>query len=127
VDREDGDDQLGRVAEARVQEAADARAVCSATCSVASPISHASGMSADRRDHEHDDVARVDDVVEDEDDGRQPERRPERAFRERDRLSLVGGGLAGVGRPSQLDDLRARLERLLDPVEALVEALATGQ
>ena len=46
VDREQGDDQLGRVAEARVEEAADPGPVCSATCSVASPISHASGISA---------------------------------------------------------------------------------
>ena len=45
-DGEERDDQLGRVAEARVEEAADARPVCSAACSVASPISQASGISA---------------------------------------------------------------------------------
>ena len=31
--------------------------VCSDACSVASPISHASGMSADRREREHDRVS----------------------------------------------------------------------
>ena len=46
VDREEGDDQLGRVPEGRVEEAADAGPVCSAACSVASPISQARGTSA---------------------------------------------------------------------------------
>ena len=45
VDRDQSDDQLGRVAEGRVQEAADPGPVCSAACSVASPINHASGIS----------------------------------------------------------------------------------
>ena len=46
VDRDQGDDQLGRVAERGIEEAADPGPVCSAACSVASPISHASGISA---------------------------------------------------------------------------------
>ena len=46
-DREQRDDQLRRIAEARVQEARRFPGpVCSAACSVDSPISQASGISA---------------------------------------------------------------------------------
>ena len=51
--------------------------VCSPACSVASPISHASGMSDDRREHEEADVAGVEDEPGGERDRREDERSPE--------------------------------------------------
>ena len=38
--------------------------VCSAACSVASPISHASGIERERREHELERLRRVHEVVE---------------------------------------------------------------
>jgi hypothetical protein len=67
-------------------------------------------------DDERGDVAGVEGVVEDERDRRQRERRPEDAFRDADR-----GRLARVRRAAELDHLRAGLDRVLDPVEPLVQ------
>ena len=62
AEREQGDDQLRRVAEGDVEQAADARARAGASSSVARPISAAVGMIAERRgdeDRGRDRVARA--------------------------------------------------------------------
>ena len=53
--------------------------VCSAACSVASPISHASGISADGGEHELERLRRVEDVVDEDHERREPDGREEDA------------------------------------------------
>ena len=52
--------------------------VCSAACSVDSPISHASGNEGDRREHEERDVAGAGELVHRDRRRGEDERRPEK-------------------------------------------------
>ena len=52
--------------------------VCSAACSVASPISHASGIERERREHEELGLAEMEDEAREDRDRRERKRRQEK-------------------------------------------------
>ena len=64
--------------------------VCSAACSVASPISHASGISA-RREDELDRLVEIEGVVHQDDERREADRDEERATDHEPAILLAGG------------------------------------
>ena len=111
VDREQRDDQLGRVPEGRVEEPAD-----SGSGVLAGVLGRLSDQprerdERERREHEQHDLARSDDPVEEEDDRREGERGPQEVPRH---------GVASL--PRCLARLSSLAQRLREPQNRSMQA-----
>ena len=81
TDRDHGDDDLGRVSEARVEQAADAGAGVFTRVFGCLPDQPGEGDEGDRGEHEQDRLAGMGDEVDKDRDGRERKRGPEESSR----------------------------------------------